>query len=46
MLTKGMELGSREHINQCIAFTGEVAEKVASLYMKKLDIDQLQLIIS
>ncbi|MBS5825482.1 MAG: C-GCAxxG-C-C family protein, partial [Clostridium argentinense] len=30
-LTKGMELGSREHMNQCIAFTGEVAEKVARI---------------
>lgn len=33
-LTKGMELGSREHMNQCIAFTGEVAEKVARIIVE------------
>lgn len=30
-LTKGMKLGSTEHMNQCIEFTGEVAEKVARI---------------
>ncbi|MHB9941443.1 hypothetical protein CF065_07385 [Clostridium sporogenes] len=33
-LTKGMELGSKEHMDQCIAFTGEVAERVARIIVE------------
>ena len=33
-LTKGMQLGSKEHMNQCIAFTGEVAERVARIIVE------------
>jgi len=27
ILTKGMELGSASHVQQCVNFTGEVAKK-------------------
>ncbi|MBU3131848.1 hypothetical protein KPL40_05230 [Clostridium gasigenes] len=30
-LTKGMTLGSEEHMEQCIYFTGEVEEEAAKL---------------
>lgn len=33
-LTKDMELGSKEHMDQCIAFTGEVAERVARIIVE------------
>ncbi|CBZ02628.1 hypothetical protein H04402_00817 [Clostridium botulinum H04402 065] len=33
-LTKGMQLGSKEHMDQCIAFTGEVAERVARIIVE------------
>ncbi|MCR1934999.1 C-GCAxxG-C-C family protein [Clostridium tepidum] len=33
-LTKDMKLGSKEHMDQCIAFTGEVAEKVARIIVE------------
>ncbi|NFD30957.1 C_GCAxxG_C_C family protein [Clostridium botulinum] len=33
-LTKGMQLGSKEHMGQCIAFTGEVAERVARIIVE------------
>ncbi len=37
VLTKDMELGSQEHMEQCISFTGEVAEKVARMIIRELD---------
>ncbi|BDB00673.1 C-GCAxxG-C-C family protein [Clostridium botulinum] len=33
-LTKDMQLGSKEHMDQCIAFTGEVAERVARIIVE------------
>ncbi|MCF4015863.1 C-GCAxxG-C-C family protein [Clostridium sporogenes] len=33
-LTKDMELDSKEHMDQCIAFTGEVAERVARIIVE------------
>ncbi|APH13546.1 C_GCAxxG_C_C family protein [Clostridium sporogenes] len=33
-LTKDMELGSKEHMDQCIAFTGEAAERVARIIVE------------
>lgn len=36
-LTKGMTLGSPEHMEQCIAFTGEVAEEVAKIIMREIN---------
>lgn len=35
VLTKGMELGSQPHMEQCIAFTGEVAEETARLILRE-----------
>lgn len=35
VLTKGLTLGTPEHKNQCVAFTGEVAEFVARLIVRE-----------
>jgi C_GCAxxG_C_C family probable redox protein len=39
ILTKNVKLGSDEHMKQCIAFTGEVAEKTAEIIARELNID-------
>jgi C_GCAxxG_C_C family probable redox protein len=39
VLTKGMTLGSPEHMNQCISFTGEVAEETAKIIARELNIE-------
>ncbi len=36
VLTKGMELGSEEHMEQCISFTGEVAEETARIILREI----------
>lgn len=36
ILTKGMELGSPTHMDQCVSFTGEVAEEVAKIILREL----------
>lgn len=36
-LTKGMTLGSREHMNQCIEFTGDVAEVVCRIILREME---------
>ncbi|MDA8226377.1 MAG: C-GCAxxG-C-C family protein [Desulfitobacterium hafniense] len=36
VLTKGMELGSTSHMEQCISFTGEVAEETAKIIFREL----------
>jgi C_GCAxxG_C_C family probable redox protein len=38
ILTKGMELGSPTHMEQCISFTGEVAAKTAEIIARELSI--------
>lgn len=35
VLTRGMEFGSQEHMNQCIAFTGEVAAETAKIILRE-----------
>jgi C_GCAxxG_C_C family probable redox protein len=35
ILTKGMRLGSARHMEQCIAFTGEVAEETAKIILRE-----------
>lgn len=35
-LTRGMELGSAIHMDQCISFTGEVAEEVANIIIREI----------
>jgi C_GCAxxG_C_C family probable redox protein len=37
ILTKGMDMGSGEHKEQCIAFTGEIAAKTAELILNNWD---------
>lgn len=37
ILTKNMELGSSEHMEQCISLTGEVAEEVARMIVRELE---------
>lgn len=37
VLTKDMKLGSSEHMEQCISFTGEVAEEVAKMIVRELN---------
>jgi len=36
ILTKGMVLGSPEHMKQCVSFTGEVAEETARIIAREL----------
>ncbi len=38
ILTKGMDMASGEHKEQCIRFTGEVARKVAEIVCREKDI--------
>ena len=38
ILTKKMELGTEEHMRQCISFTGEVADKTARIIARELQI--------
>jgi C_GCAxxG_C_C family probable redox protein len=38
ILTKGMQLGSPVHMEQCISFTGEVAAKTAEIIARELHI--------
>jgi C_GCAxxG_C_C family probable redox protein len=36
ILTHGMDMGSGEHKEQCIAFTGEIAKKTAEIIVREL----------
>jgi C_GCAxxG_C_C family probable redox protein len=36
-LTKGMDMNSGEHKEQCISFTGEMAKKLAEIIVRELD---------
>jgi len=40
ILTKGMVLGSPEHMSQCISFTGEVARETARIIIRELGRDR------
>ena len=37
MLTKGMALGSEEHMKKCISLTGDLAEKTAAIIIRELE---------
>jgi hypothetical protein len=37
-----MTLGSPEHMNQCISFTGEAAEETAKINARELNIEVIQ----
>ena len=39
ILTKGMELGSSIHMDQCIRFTGDIAVKTAEIIVRELCIE-------
>jgi C_GCAxxG_C_C family probable redox protein len=39
VLTKGMTLGSPEHMEQCIRLTGEVAEETAKIIARELNFE-------
>ncbi|MEQ8199326.1 MAG: C-GCAxxG-C-C family protein [Clostridiaceae bacterium] len=39
VLTKGMTLGSPAHMEQCISFTGEVAEETAKIIIRELSLE-------
>jgi C_GCAxxG_C_C family probable redox protein len=41
VLTKDMDMGSGEHKAQCIAFTGEIAEKAAEIIVRELGIKNI-----
>ncbi len=42
VLTKGMTLGSPEHMTQCISFTGEVAESTARIIAREYGIRRVK----
>lgn len=39
--TNGLIMGSPEHKQQCVSFTGEIAEKVAQIIIRELDIQNI-----
>ncbi|GLC31893.1 C-GCAxxG-C-C family protein [Clostridium omnivorum] len=39
VLTKDMTLGSSKHMEQCISFTGEVAEETAKIIIRELNLE-------
>ena len=39
VLTKDMTLGSPKHMEQCISFTGEVAEEAAKIIVRELNLE-------
>lgn len=41
VLTKGMDMASGEHKEQCISFTGQVAEKAAEIIVRELELTNL-----
>lgn len=40
--TKGMDMASGEHKEQCISFTGEIARKTAEIIARELNIDVIE----
>lgn len=42
VLTRGMDLGSPQHMEQCIALTGEMAAKTAEIILRELNIPVAQ----
>jgi len=39
--TKGFDMGSGEHKNQCVSFTGEIAEKAAQIIVRELGLKNI-----
>ncbi|WP_448819981.1 C-GCAxxG-C-C family (seleno)protein [Cetobacterium sp.] len=38
ILTHGMDMGAKEHKNQCVSFTGEIAEVAATIIARELNL--------
>lgn len=38
VLTKGFDMASAEHKDQCVSFTGEIAEKTAEIIVRELNL--------
>jgi len=41
ILTHGMNMAAGEHKEQCIAFTGEIAEKTAEIVVRELGLSNI-----
>lgn len=41
ILTHGMDMAAKEHKNQCVSFTGEVAEKVAQILVREFNLKNI-----
>lgn len=41
ILTKGMDMASGEHKEQCISFTGEIAKNAAEIIVRELNIENI-----
>lgn len=41
ILTRGMDMEAGEHKEQCIAFTGEIAEKVAAIVVREMCLENI-----
>ncbi len=41
ILTKDMNFQTKEHLNQCVTFTGEIAEKAAEIITRELNIKNI-----
>lgn len=41
VLTHGMDMGSGEHKEQCISFTGEIAQKAAEIIVRELNLENI-----
>lgn len=41
VLTKGFDMASGEHKNQCVAFTGDMAEKLAQIIVRELNLTNI-----
>lgn len=44
-LTYGMKLKSPEHMTQCVAFTGEVAEETARIILREIQDDEFRPVV-
>lgn len=42
ILTHGMDMASGEHKAQCVSFTGEIAEKVATIVVRELELNHTE----
>ena len=43
ILTRGMDMAAKEHLNQCVAFTGEVAENTARIIIREKGLNNIDI---